>query len=160
MKITPEALRMLSAEQAVFPDAQDALDRLAYLVGPILLPLGVDNRITGQILSETIKEHFGLQLPTEVSQTLLFRLAKRNFVTQTHVEGSSIFFGVGGEKVGNTTAVENLIKDFRLFVDDKALLPKMSDDEILDIFMELVFELDEIDDTFDARDKKPAKIDA
>lgn len=135
---------MLSAEQAVFPDAEDALDRLAYLVGPLLLPLSVESRITSQILSEIIEDNFGLKLPTEVSQTLLFRLAKRDFVTQTHVENSSIFYGVGAEKVENTTAIEDLIKDFRIFVVDRALLPKISDEDLLELFMQLVFELDEV----------------
>jgi hypothetical protein len=153
MKITPEALRMLSAEQAVFPDAQDALDRLAFLVGPLLLPLNVEYRITSQILSELIEDNFGLKLPTEVSQILLFRLAKRGFVTQTHVERSSIFFGVGAKKVENARAVEDLIKDFRLFVDDKVLLPKISDEDILELFMQLVFELDEVSDVANSTKK-------
>lgn len=151
MKITTEALRMLSAEQAVFPDAQDALDRLAFLVGPILLPLGVEQQITGEKLKDIIEGSFGLELPTEVAQTLLFRLAKRDYVTQTRVDESSVFFGIGAEKIESPKAVQELTKDFRLFIKDKALLPKISDDEILNLFMEIVFELDELSDNNETR---------
>lgn len=159
MKITSEALRMLSAEQAALPDAQDGLDRLAFLVGPLLLPLDVEYKISSQRLSDIIEENFGLKLPIEVSQTLLFRLANRGFIKQTRIEDSSIFFGLGADKIENPTAVQDLIKDFRLFVEDKSLLPKISDDEILELFMEIVFALDEIEDNFNTSKYESKKID-
>lgn len=148
MRITHDALKMLAAEEAAFPKAEDALDRLAFLVGPLLLPLKVGFQVTSERLSDIIEENFGLKLPIEVSQTLLFRLAKRNFLTQTMVEDSSVFFGMGVPAKNGSKTVDSLIKDFRIFVRDKSLLPKITDDEILDLFMTRVFELEDVPSNF------------
>lgn len=94
MKISESAIRVLSAEQAVFPEAQDALDRLAFLIGPVIATIGKDRRLTSQILQEAISDNFGLSVPVEVNQALLFRLAKHGFATQSVVDKSSIFLGL------------------------------------------------------------------
>jgi hypothetical protein len=145
MKLSPNAIRALSAEQAAFPAAQDALDRLAFLVGPVVATAKSDYQITSQRLQDFVSKNFGLFVPNEVAQSLLFRLAKYDFAKQTIVDNSSIFFGVGAEENSNNNTVNELIRDFRLFVEDKSLLPKISDDEILDLFMEKIFELEEFD---------------
>lgn len=149
LKLSREALVQLATEETVFPKAQDALDRLTFLVGPVFLQVDAEKRVTGPIVSETVENNFGLKLPASVADALLFRMGKHNFVATNQVGDSPIFFGKGSAPQRSQKSVlDELIKDLRLFVSDKSLLPKITDDEIVDLFLEKVFELvDELEET-------------
>lgn len=149
MKLSREALVQLATEETVFPEAQDALDRLTFLVGPVFLQIDAEKRVTGPIVSETVENNFGLKLPASVADALLFRMGKHSFVAANHVGDSPIFFGKGlAPQRSQKSVLDELIGDLRLFVSDKSLLPRITDDEIIDLFLEKVFELvDELEET-------------
>lgn len=158
MKLSNEALFLLAAEETVFGDSQDALDRLAYLVGPVFLGIQKGRILTSEIVCETVEQNFGIPLPPDVAGALLFRLGQKDFVDSVLVDEARVFSSKGVlTKENGDSAIDKLIKDFRLFVADKKLLPEISNEEILDLFMGKVFEISDFlnDEDFTLREFKP-----
>ena len=144
MKLSREALTVLATEEIIFSSARDALDRLAMLVGPIFISFDKDRQITAVDIKEIISDNFGLDIPKEVCDALMFRLADHDFLEKRKVGNGNIFLGIGDHTIGhNGSVVDHLLRDFRLFVSDKKLLPEITDEEILQLFMERIFSLDE-----------------
>ena len=145
LRLSRDALVVLATQEAAFPAAKDALDRFSYLVGPLFQSVETGKQVTAPIVQEIVEQHIGLRLPPPVAEALMFRMANNGYINSEKVGEAKVFFAKGDtDKRSNDSVIDNLITDFRLFVDDKSLLPQISDDEVLQLFMSKVFEISDL----------------
>lgn len=111
------------------------------LVGP-LLNVHSEKVITPNILQEILEDDLSWRVPLPVAESLLMQLAKRKYVEREDLEGEAAFFVTKPAELQlSKNTIEQLIVDFRNFVEDKSLLPRLSDDEIIELFVARIFDI-------------------
>ena len=94
------------------------------------------------ILQSILECELGWIVEQDVAESLLFQMESRHFVKKhEHDDGVSFLVSSEGNKTESGDTISELVVDFRGFVKDKSLLPKLSDEEIVDLFMSKIFEI-------------------
>jgi hypothetical protein len=146
MKLTKQALFTLAAEEVLFGAGHDALDRVCALVLPFLKSRHGEAIVPSSV-QHILKQQYALAISADVGHVILGRLAKRALIDSERIDGEVVYASkptTREEIPQNRSSVDEVLEAFQKFALDRPAIPKLDEDELLQLLREHLFKLDSV----------------